>query len=63
MPEPFAYRVTRSKTRGFMAEAKRATEPFEAAHILYEPLHHTVWFAFGETAEAALAAVKAEVLH
>lgn len=63
MPEAFVYRVTRSRNRGFMAEAKRATEPFEATSILYEPLHHTVWFAFGKTAEAALAAVKAEVLH
>ena len=62
MAEGFVYRVTASRAGGFMAEAKRTGEPFEAANVILEPAHHTVWFAFGATEAEALTRVKAQIL-
>ncbi len=59
-----AYRVTPgAENRAWLAEAKRADQPFCAQHALAEPLDHDVWFEFGRTSDEALRKLKAELLH
>lgn len=59
----FVIRSRESPAGGWIAEAKRAAQPFgETDSCVFEPFDHECWFEFGATASEAVRLIKAEVL-